>query len=216
MDNPPSAHTPVVRSDAGRLRGGCIKGRSPQSSVPLCLLRDPGRGRVAPFLSEPAPARETRQRGIGGRDAQAAVAAKRSGAAGTAVGADGSIDKPRWQLSKRLDVRPQMTSDHGYCSGSAELSSGDLRWTTASSDQDSTDLPRSTPLPFSDDSKPKSRYKAVTHYLASLRHIAQLPGQIQNPRLGLQNFLLLSSHLTLPPQHWGHLITGVYECQIKS
>ena len=50
-------------------------------------------------------------------------------------------------------------SSHGYCSGSAELSSGDLRWTTASADQDSTGLPRSKPLQFSDDSKPKSSYR---------------------------------------------------------
>ena len=45
---------------------------------------------------------------------------------------------------------------------------GDLRWTTASLDQDSTDLPRSRPLPFSDDSKPKSRYKALLLLMTKL------------------------------------------------
>ena len=48
------------------IRGGRGSAQSPLS---LCLLGDPGRGRVTQFLPKPAPARETRQRGLGSRDA---------------------------------------------------------------------------------------------------------------------------------------------------
>ena len=63
---------------------------------------------------------------------------------------------------------------------------------------------------------PVEGVSAVTHNLTGLGHIAQLPGQFQKSQLGLQYFFLLCSHLTLPPLLWGHLITLVCVCQIKS
>ena len=72
-------------------------------------------GELRHFYQNLRQARETRQRGFGGRDAQAAVAAKRSGPTGNAMGAVGSIAESHWQLAGRLDVRPQIL--FGLCWG---------------------------------------------------------------------------------------------------
>ena len=103
-----SALVPRQRPQTGSTGDSRRKGRGTQSPVPMCLLGDPGRGRVAPFLSEPAPARETRQCGIGGGDAQVAVATERSGSPGNAMGALHMIDHSYGQSVKKLDVQPRI------------------------------------------------------------------------------------------------------------
>ena len=81
--------------DSGRKRGQRAvrggRGGSPQSPVSLCLFSDLGGRRTAPFLSEPATAREARQCGLGGGDAQAIVATERFGPPRNAMGAVGGI-----------------------------------------------------------------------------------------------------------------------------
>ena len=77
-------------------------------AVPLYLVSHPGRWRVAPFLSEPASTRETRQSGVGGGDAQAAAHAQRGGPSGNTLGTENRVNRPAPKRRKTLDIQ------HGY------------------------------------------------------------------------------------------------------
>ena len=101
------------------------KGSSPQSTVSLCLFSDPGARRTAPFLSEPATARETRQCGLGGGDAQAIVTAERFGPPRNAMGAVGRIGGSYSSLAKKLDFMPRIL--FGLYSGMGAATSAPLR-----------------------------------------------------------------------------------------
>ena len=87
----PGALVPGQRTEAGSAWRARHSAACP---VPLYLGRRPSRWRTTPFLSQSAGAREARQCGRCGGDAQAVVAAQLRGPPRNSLGAAGRVGQP--------------------------------------------------------------------------------------------------------------------------